>query len=63
VTYLYVFPLLLPVPSLDCHIVTSGQHDARSWMNSETSDVVWVGLEGGDFLVRVVIEGTKLEVV
>jgi len=63
VTDLNALPALLPIPSLDCHIVASGQNNACGGVDSETSDVVRVSLEGGYFLMGVVVEDAKLEIV
>ena len=60
---LYALPTLLPIPSLDCHIITSGQDDACGGVDSETPDVIRMSLEGGYFLVGVVVEDAKLEIV
>ena len=56
-------PLLVPVPSLDRHVVASREDNAERWVNRETSNIVRMCLEGSDLLVRVVIEDAKLEVV
>jgi len=60
---LYALPTLLPIPGLDCHVIASGQYDACSGVDSETPDVIRMGLEGGYFLVGVVVEDAKLEIV
>ena len=60
---LHTFPTLLPIPSLDRHIIASGQNDTRGGVNGKTSDIVRMSLEGGYFLVSVVVEDTKLEIV
>ena len=33
------FPILIPVPKLDCHIVGTCKHERLSWMNRNTSNV------------------------
>ena len=63
VTDLNTLPALLPIPSLDCHVIASGQDDARGGVDGETPDVVRMSLEGGYFLMGVVVEDAKLEVV
>ena len=60
---LYALPALLPIPSLDCHVIASGQDDARGGVDGKTSDVVGMSFEGGYFLVGVVVEDAKLEIV
>ena len=62
-TNLNALPALLPIPSLDCHVITSGQDNTCSRVNSEASDVVRMSLEGRHFLVGVVVEDAKLEIV
>jgi hypothetical protein len=63
VTHLNTFPLLVPIPSFDGHVITSGEYDACSWVHGETSYIIRVSLERGDLLMRIVIEDTQLEVV
>jgi hypothetical protein len=63
VTDLHALPALLPIPSLDCHIIASSQDNACGRVDGETSDVVRMCLEGGYFLVGVVVEDAKLEIV
>jgi len=63
VTDLNALPALLPIPSLDCHIIASGQDNACGGVDGETSDVVRMSLEGGYFLMGVVVEDAKLEIV
>ena len=62
-TDLHALPALLPIPSLDCHIIASGQDNACGWVDGEAPDVVRMSLEGRHFLVGVVVEDTKLEIV
>ena len=62
-TDLNTLPALLPIPSLDCHVIASGQNNTCSGVNGETSDVVRMSLEGRHFLVGVVVENAKLEIV
>jgi len=33
------FPILIPVPKLDCHIVGTCKHERLSWMDRNTSNV------------------------
>lgn len=63
VTDLNTLPALLPIPSLDCHVIASGQNNTCGGVNGETSDVVRMSLEGRHFLVGVVVEDAKLEIV
>jgi hypothetical protein len=60
---LNTFPLLVPIPSFDGHVITPSEHDARGWMHGETSYIIRVGLERDDLLMRVVIEDAQLEVI
>lgn len=60
---LHALPTLLPIPSLDCHVIASSQHDTRGRVDGQTPDIVRMGLEGGYFLVGVVVEYAKLEIV
>ena len=62
-TDLNALPALLPIPSLDCHVIASGQDNARGGVDGKTSDVVGMSFEGGYFLVGVVVKDTKLEIV
>ena len=59
----YAFPLLVPIPCLDCHVIASRQDDARRRVDSQASDVVRVRFEGRNLFVRVVVEDAELEVV
>lgn len=61
--YLYAFPLFLPVPRLNRHVVTPCEDDTRGRVNCQTSDVVRVGLKSDDLLVGVVIERAQLKVI
>jgi hypothetical protein len=63
VAHLDTFPLLVPIPSFDGHVITSGEHDACGWVYGETSYIIRVGLERDDLLMRIVIEDAQLEVV
>ena len=62
-TYLNTPPLLVPIPCLNCHIITTRQDNTCSWVYGKTSDVVRVCLKGRDLFVRVVVEDAELEVV
>ena len=62
-THLNASPLLVPIPCLDGHIITTGEHDARGGVNGQASDVVWVRLKSSDLFVGIVVEDAKLEVV
>lgn len=61
--HLNAFPLFVPIPSLDSHVVTTCEHDTRCGVYCEASYIVRVGLERDDLLVCVVIEDAQLEVV
>ena len=56
-------PLLVPVPRLDGHVIATGEHDARARVDRQASNIIRMGLESDDLLVRVVVEYAKLEVV
>lgn len=58
-----VTPALLPIPSFDGHVVTSGEYDGCGRVDGKTSDIVRVGLESGDLFMGVVIEDAQLKVV
>jgi len=57
-----VLPPLVPIPSLDRHIVAASQNDARGGVYSGTPNIVQVGLKGSDLFVGIVVEDTELEV-
>lgn len=63
IAHLNTFPLLVPIPSFDSHVITPSEHDARSWVYGETSYIIRVGLERDYLLMRIVIEDAQLEVV
>lgn len=58
-----MLPVLVPVPHLDSHVVTSSQYEAARRMYSDASNVVGMCLESSDLLVCVVIEASELEVI
>lgn len=62
-THLHTFPTLLPIPGFDRHVIAPCENDARSGVDGETPDIVGVSFESGYFLVGVVVEDTKLEIV
>ncbi len=57
------FPTFLPVEQLDGHVIRGGEDEGLGRMYGNGSDVVGVGLEGGDFLGGVVVVHTQLKVV
>lgn len=61
--HLNAFPLFIPIPSFDGHVITSCEHDTRSGVNCKASYIVRVGLKRDNLLVGVVIEDAQLEVV
>jgi hypothetical protein len=61
--YLDVAPLLVPVPGLDGHVIAAGEDDRGGGVDGEASDVVWMGLEGDNLFVGVVVEDAELVVV
>ena len=58
-----VLPPLVPIPSLDRHIVAAGQDNARGGVHGKTSNIVRMGFEGRHFFVGVVVEDAQLEIV
>jgi len=62
-TYLYIFPLLVPIACFDGNIVASCEHDTRSWMYGETSDIVGMCLKHSNLVMCIVIEDAQLKVV
>lgn len=62
-THLNAFPLFIPIPSFDSHVITSCEHDTRGGVNCKASYIVRVGLKCDNLLVGVVIEDAQLEVV
>jgi hypothetical protein len=56
VVHLDALPLLFPIPSFDCHIITPGQDDVCGRMYGETPYVVRMRLENYDLLMCIVIE-------
>lgn len=62
-TDLYTLPTFFPIPGFYRHVIAPGQDNACGGMDGETSNVVRVSLEGGHFLVGVVIEDAKLEII
>ena len=63
VTHSDVFPLLVPIPSFDGHVITPCKHNAQRRMHGQASNVVWVRLKRNDLFMRVVIEHAQLEIV
>lgn len=61
--HLNAFPLFVPIPSFDSHVIASCEHDTRGWVHCKASYIVRVGLERVDLLVRVIIEDAQLKVV
>lgn len=62
-THLDASPLFLPIPSLDGHVITTGKHDTRGRVDGQTANVIWMGFECSDFLVCIIIEDSKLEII
>ena len=63
VVHLDALPLLFPIPSFDCHIITPGQDDVCGRMHGETPYVVRMRLKYYDLLMCIVIEDAQLKVV
>ena len=61
--HLNAFPLLVPVPGFDSHIIAPSEHDTRGGVYCKASYIVWMCLERDDLLMGVVIEDAQLEVV
>lgn len=60
---LHTIPTLLPIPQLNCHVITGGQNKRLGRVNDNSTDVVWVCLECRDLLGGVVVEYPQVEVV
>ena len=60
---LHTLPAPLPIPKLDCHVITGRQHEGLSWVYHNRADVIGVRLEGCDLLARVVVVDPQLEVI
>lgn len=46
---LLAFPAHLPIPQLDGHVITGRQNEGLRRVDTNGSDVIWVGLEARDF--------------
>lgn len=46
---LLALPAHLPIPQFDGHVITGCQNERLRGMDTDRSDVVWVGLEARDF--------------
>ena len=57
------FPLLVPVPCFNGHVITAGKYYAKRWMYRKATYVVWMGFKGNNFLVSIVIEDSELEII
>ena len=57
------FPLLVPVPCFNGHVITAGKYYAKRWMYRKAAYVVWMGFKGNNFLVSIVIEDSELEII
>ena len=62
-TYLDALPALVPIPSLDRHIVTSRQDNTRRWVHRKASNIVRMRFERSNLFMGVVVEYPQLEVV
>ena len=62
-TYLDTPPLLVPVPCFNGHVITASKYYAKRWMYRKATYVVWMGFEGNNFLVSIVIEDSELEII
>lgn len=60
---LNALPVLLPVPELNRHIITSGQDEWLCRVDDNGTNVVGVGLESGNLLGGVVVVDPNLEVI
>jgi len=61
--HLDTLPGFVPVPQLNCHIITSGKNKALGWMDSYCAYIIWVGLKASNFLRSVVVQNPQLKVV
>jgi hypothetical protein len=65
------FPILVPVPKFDCHVVGASEHKGLGWVNRDTSDIttiinknnhgrqarlLWMSFKSSDLLLRIEIE-------
>lgn len=60
---LYTFPSFIPIPQLYCHVIRRREDEGLRWMYDDSSDVVWVRFEGGDFLGSVIVVDSELEII
>jgi hypothetical protein len=57
------FPTLVPIPKLDGHVIRAGQDKRLSGMDADGTNVIWVSLEAGNLLARIIVVYAKLEVI
>lgn len=38
------FPVLVPIPQFDCHVIGAGQYKRLSWMNDNAANVTRFGV-------------------
>lgn len=61
--YLNTFPLLIPIPRFNRHIIAASQHDTRCGMHRQAANIIRVRLERGHFFMRIIIEHAQLEII
>jgi hypothetical protein len=54
-THLNTLPRLVPIPQLYRHIVRARQHQALSWVDRQTSDIVRVRFKARNPLLGIVV--------
>ena len=61
--HLHALPSPIPIPQFDRHVIAGREHERLGGVDGDGTDVVRVGLEGGDFLTGVVVVDAELEVI
>lgn len=61
--HLNAFPVLLPIPQFDCHVIRCGKNERLSGVDCDRTNVVGVSLEGRDLLGGVIVVDAQLEVI
>lgn len=62
-SHLHAFPVLVPVPEADGHVVRARQNIGESRVDGNTANVVAVGIPGVNLFVGVVVEDAELHIV
>lgn len=61
--YLNILPPLLPIPSLNRHIIAPRQHNRQRRMHRQTTNIIRMRLKRRHLLVRIVVEHAQLVIV